>query len=209
MDTDTHLIYGSASGGTEVHPTVAPGGYSGYGGSPYDRGPSSSPATPGSGRDSAGTSASYGTGASYGGASSGPADKAALMAEGEAKFGMKWFKFMIYFGLFAGVLVCISNIGSLLNSDMEMKKPGSWCTRCFRMDFRLWIHDDDRRDGCNGDTDSDRKGSGWLASRKTCIGWFTFAYMVNLGSVLESYCYGSKASSVKQGLTAATMGMIQ
>ena len=103
-------------GGSSSAGGSASGGYSGYGGSPYDRGPSSSPVTPGSARATAGTSASYGTGTSYGGVSSGPADKAALMAEGEAKFGMKWFKFMIYFGLFAAVLVCISNIGSLMNS---------------------------------------------------------------------------------------------
>ena len=110
--TGTGYVTGSGSASDGYRSSSAggsaSGGYSGYGGSPYDRGPSSSPATPGSGRDSAG--------ASYGGVSSGPADKAALMAEGEAKFGMKWFKFMIYFGLFAAVLVCISNIGSLMNS---------------------------------------------------------------------------------------------
>ena len=171
--------YRSASAGGSA--SGAPGGYSGYGGSPYDRGPSSSPATPGSGRDSAGTSASYGTGASYGGASSGPADKAALMAEGEAKFGMKWFKFMIYFGLFAAVLVCISNIGSLMNSygDDATRQRVYQMFPGFQTADMIMI------------------GGSIIAAvlilitrfkiagfKKDCIGWFITGYGVNLASVL-------------------------
>ena len=186
-------------GGSSSAGGSASGGYSGYGGSPYDRGTSSSPVTPGSARTSAGASASYGTGTSYGGASSGPADKAALMAEGEAKFGMKWFKFMIYFGLFAAVLVCISNLGSLMNSygsDADRQ-------RLYQMFPGLQT------------ADMILIGGSVLAAvlilitrfklagfKSGSIGWFIVGYGVNLASVLVHTVLVQNEFS-KAGLTGA------
>ena len=102
------------------------------------------------------------------------------MAQAETKFSMGWFKFMIYFAMFAGILLCIASIGNLMNAygTEENKKL------VYQVFPGMETADMILIGGMIATALLILIARFKLAGFKTdAVGWFIFAYLVDIASV--------------------------